>query len=544
MTIDTACSGSLISLDLACRYLDTGDADGAIVAGCSLYMNPEHNMDQSAMNATGSPTGRCWTFDARADGYIKAEAVNAIILKRLDDALRDGDPIRAVIRGTATNSDGWTPGIANPSADAQAAAIRRAYLRAGISDFTRTAYLECHGTGTLAGDPIEVKAAASVFAHGRSHPLRIGSVKSNIGHSEPAAGISGVLKTILALENGIIPGNPTFEIPSPNIDFASSMVAPSKAATPWPHGMLRRASVNSFGYGGSNAHAILEHPRITTSNFVSPQVSSYLTSEEDFFASEDEEEIDTLKVFVFSANDETSIQALSKAYIRHFSDPRVSIKLCDLAYTLSERRTRHFHRAYVISKMTNFKESQFVYGKQRATALRFGFVFTGQGSQWPQMGKELTQSFPVAKEVIADLDSALQSTKDPPQWLLMDELVQERSAQHMRLPEFSQPLVTAVQLALLAVLKSWGLTPNMVVGHSSGEIAAASACGLLTPEEAIEVAYLRGKASVAAPAQNYGMLAVGIGYDDIQPYLTTHTRVTVACVNSPRSVTLSGEICD
>jgi acyl transferase domain-containing protein len=188
MTLDTACSGSLISVDLACRYLDSGDADGAIVAG---YMNPEHNMDASAMNSAASPSGRCWTFDARADGYIKAEAINTIILKRLDDAIRDGDPIRAVIRGSSTNSDGWTPGIASPSSDAQAAAIRRAYARAGITHFGDTAYLECHGTGTLAGDPIETKAAAAVFSRDRELPLRIGSVKSNIGHSEPAAGISG-----------------------------------------------------------------------------------------------------------------------------------------------------------------------------------------------------------------------------------------------------------------------------------------------------------------------------------------------------------------
>lgn len=282
MTIDTACSGSLISVDLACRYLDTGDVDGAIVAGCNLYMNPEHNMDQSAMNATASPTGRCWTFDARADEYIKAEAINTIILKRLDDAIRDGDPFRGVIRGSATNSDGRTPGIANPSADAQAAAIRRAYARAGISDFTSTAYLECHGTGTLAGDPIEVKAAASVFSHERPLPLRIGSVKSNVGHSEPAAGISGVIKTVMAIESGVIPGNPAFEIPNPNIDFKASRVVLSKTVTPWPEGMLRRASVNSFGYGGSNAHAIIEHPRILMPDFEAPNVCSYL-ADEDFF---------------------------------------------------------------------------------------------------------------------------------------------------------------------------------------------------------------------------------------------------------------------
>ena len=178
MTIDTACSGGLISVDLACRYLQTRDADGAIVAGCNLYMSPEHNMDQSAVRVSASPSGRCHTFDIKADGYIKAEAVNMVVLKRLDDALRDGDPIRAIIRGSSTNSDGWTPGIASPSCEAQAIAIRRSYARAGLSDLQNTSYLECHGTGTQAGDPIEVTAVSTVFSSSRAadNPLLIGSV--------------------------------------------------------------------------------------------------------------------------------------------------------------------------------------------------------------------------------------------------------------------------------------------------------------------------------------------------------------------------------
>ena len=179
MTVDTACSGSLISIDLACRYLQSRDADGAIVAGCNLYMSPEHNMDVSPIRASASPTGRCHTFDAKADGYIKSEAINMVVLKRLDDALRDRDPIRAIIRGSSTNSDGWTPGIANPSSKAQAIAMRKAFARAGISNFHTASYIECHGTGTQAGDPIEVEAVASVFSEGRvaEQPLIIGSVR-------------------------------------------------------------------------------------------------------------------------------------------------------------------------------------------------------------------------------------------------------------------------------------------------------------------------------------------------------------------------------
>ena len=547
MTIDTACSGSLISVDLACRYLDTGDADGAIVAGCNLYMSPEHNMDQHAMTSAASPSGRCWTFDARADGYIKAEATNCLILKRLDDAVRDGDPIRAVIRGTSTNSDGWTPGIASPSADAQAVAIRRAYARAGINDLGATAYLECHGTGTLAGDPIECRAASSVFSKARSEgapPLRIGSVKSNIGHSEPAAGISGMLKTILTVERGIIPGNPTFEIPNPNIDFEGFGIKASKAATPWPMGMMRRASVNSFGYGGSNAHAIVEHPSVLIPGYESRLVTSYSSTEDDLFADEDEDT--SRRLLVFSANDETSLKAYVNGMVRHLANPAVKVDSGDLAYTLARHRTQHFHRGYAVADGPTLRESQVVYGK-RGPSPPIGFVFTGQGAQWPQMGRELLDKFPVARDTIKKLDQTLQLLPQgiAPLWTLEGELTQSRTAEHMRLPEFSQPLVTALQLALLSVLTSWGLKADSVVGHSSGEIAAAVASGHLSPEDGIKAAYFRGKAASDLQEQTtqngkLGMLAVGIGADDCKKYLDSRPNVRVACRNSPKSATLAG----
>ncbi|KAK4156109.1 hypothetical protein C8A00DRAFT_41378 [Chaetomidium leptoderma] len=543
---------SLIAVDLACRYLESGDAEGAIVAGCNLYMSPEHNMDQHAMTSAASPSGRCWTFDARADGYIKAEAINCLILKRLDDAVRHGDPIRAVIRGTSTNSDGWTPGIASPSPEAQAAAIRRAYARAGIANFGDTAYLECHGTGTLAGDPIECSAAASVFSASRSDefPLRIGSVKSNIGHSEPAAGISGMLKAVLAVERAIIPGNPTFGIPNPKINFEAYKLLASKASTPWPRGMMRRASVNSFGYGGSNAHAIVEHPAILVSGFEATSVTSYATesSTYDMFGA-DEDEVDTTRgLLVFSANDETSLRAHVKEYIRHLANPAVKVQSADLAYTLAQRRTRHFFRAYAVSDGAQFKESQVVYGKLASSTPRVGFVFTGQGAQWPRMGRDLLEKFPLARQTIQLLDQTLQTMADPPSWRLESELCEPRSPEHMRLPEFSQPLVTALQLALLAVLRDWGLEPAAVVGHSSGEIAAAVAAGCMSQEVGIKVAYLRGKAAKDMQKLHHqgvrlGMLAVGLGPEDVRRYyLESFPAVKIACRNSPKSVTLAGQV--
>lgn len=305
--------------------------------------------------------------------------------------------------------------------------------------------------------------------------------------------------------------------------------------------MLKRASVNSFGYGGSNAHAILEKSTVLAPKYKPPQTSSYLAVQEDIFAS-DEDEDGLRRVFVFSANDETSIKALSMAFVRHLSNPAVSIKPHDLAYTLSERRTRHFHRGYVVSKGMNIRVNQITYGKLRPSTPVIGFVFTGQGAQHPRMGRELIETFPVAKEMILRLDNTLQAMKKPPTWTLLQELTENRTPEHMRRPEFSQPLVTALQLAILAVLNDWGVRPSMALGHSSGEIAAAAAAGLLTPEEAIKVAYFRGQASLIVPSRNFGMLAAGLGQVDVEAYLLTFPAVKIACINSPKSVTLSGRV--
>ncbi|PYH83208.1 reducing type I polyketide synthase [Aspergillus uvarum CBS 121591] len=547
MTVDSACSASLVGVEVACRYLDTHQADGMLVAGASLWLTPEHNEEIGMMRMTQSATGKCHSFDAKADGYAKAEGMNVVYLKRLDDALRDGDPIRAVIRGTATNSDGRTPGIASPSAEAQSAAIRAAYANAGIKNFNDTQYLECHGTGTPAGDPIEVKGAAAVFAASRElgQDLVIGSIKSNIGHSEAAAGLSGLMKVVLALEHGVIPGNPTFITPNPNIDFAGSRVRATRMSIKWPETALdvRRASVNSFGFGGSNAHAILEN-----APFASSHVSSYKAITTDFFGDEEDEEdvagaedARPPKVLVLSANDQGSLKNYLNALAGHLINPSVSIDVDDLAYTLSERRSHLYYRAFAVSSTSGIDHGKVHFGQKAASAPRIGFVFTGQGAQWSQMGASLVKAFPQAREVIEELDQVLQKLPDAPKWSLLAELTEERTSEALRQPEFSQPLVTALQLAVLEVIKEWGIHPEAVVGHSSGEIAAAAAAGLITPDEAIKIAYYRGQAAKRFPPEEpLGMLAVGVDVETVERYLGPESNVQIACYNSPSSLTMSG----
>ncbi|KAB8201907.1 hypothetical protein BDV34DRAFT_228866 [Aspergillus parasiticus] len=544
MSLDTACSSSLVALDMACKFLQTGEINGAVIAASNLVLHPEYACDTGPIRNTHSPTGRCHTFDAKADGYIKAEGINAVILKRLDDAIRDGDPIRAVIRGTANNHSGRTPGIASPSADAQAAAVRTAYENANITDFSLTSYLECHGTGTLAGDPVEVAGISSVFAPSRAHdrPLQIGSIKSNIGHSETAAGLSGLMKAIMILETGLIPGNPTFETPNPKIDFSASRVKVSQSVVPFPNDVpFRRVGVNNFGFGGSNSHAILEEPRVVHLDYCPTHRSSYTSPSPDSIV---EGSAKQPYILCFSANNKDSLKCYIEKFSQHCSSPSVHLNVRDVAYTLGMRRSKHFHRGYLITdNLKNLDSTKVLYGKKSVNAVNVGFVFTGQGAQWPQMGLELLTSFPVARRCVERLEAVLQRLPNKPTWSLYEELTRPCSPDHVRNPELSQPLVTALQIAMIELFRSWAISPTSVVGHSSGEIAAAYAAGYLSDAEAIVVAYHRGMASQHGKLHDtppLGMLAVGLGAEQVTPYIDGLEGVEIACYNSPASVTLSG----
>ncbi|KAK3348484.1 putative polyketide synthase [Neurospora tetraspora] len=548
VTLDTGCSGSLVGLDMAVRAVQTQQADAAIVASSNLYLNPDHVVDnRGTMGKAHSPSGLCHTFDALADGYIKAEGVGCVIIKRLSDAVRDRDPIRAIVLGTATNSNGRTNGISSPSAEAQAAAIRAAYQNAGITDLNDTQYLECHGTGTPAGDPTEVRGVGHAFAATRDpdRPLIIGSIKGNVGHSEPVAGLSGLIKTILAIEHSVIPGNPLFVTPNPHIDFLGNKVKVSRTALPWPdtERKPKRASINSFGYGGANAHAIIQEADI---ELRAHHVNSISYANEGISSGTEEiVELDKPYTIVLSVNDASSLKNNIQSLVNHLGDPRAKLSLADLAYTLSDRRTRLWHRAFVTTRTTKIEASDFTIGKKADKIPKIGFVFTGQGAQWPQMGKQLLEFFPWTRSILEELDTVLQGVPNPPKWSLVEELTEPRSAEHVRKPEFSQPLVTALQLCIIALLESWGIKPSSVVGHSSGEIAAAYTAGFLGRAGAIKTAFYRGWATVNQNGKaepDVGMLAVGLGVEGVAPFLEKHQgKAWIACYNSPQSLTISGK---
>jgi acyl transferase domain-containing protein len=515
MTIRTACSSALVALNEACAAISRGDCVSALVGGVNLILAPGMSM---AMQEQGvlSSDGSCKTFSADANGYARGEAVTAVFIKPLADAIRDGNPIRAVVRATSHNADGKTPTLSQPSTDAQEALMRRAYELGGITDYAETAMVECHGTGTPTGDPIETRAVARVFGE---KGVYIGSVKPNLGHTEAASGLVSLLKMVKALEHRTIPPNIKFTSPNPNIPFEDGKLTVPTEPTPWPKDRLERVSVNSFGIGGANAHVILE-----SSATYNVPAAIYETPE-------------TPQLLLFTANSSKSITRLVdnyKAWVEKNPD-----KVSDLAYTLARRREHLPHRAFAI--VTNgVVESVSQPANSKSTKPpSVVMVFTGQGAQWPLMGRELLRSKEVFKSSIRSLDQHLQTTAgEKAKYSIEEELKKPGKKSRLSLAEFSQPLCTAIQIALVDTLKSAGIVPNAVIGHSSGEIAAAYASGALTAREAITAAHHRG--AVTSRQKRAGtMAAIGMSWEETEKYLVPN--VTIACDNSPKSVTISGD---
>ncbi|KAG7116294.1 Polyketide synthase-nonribosomal peptide synthetase like protein [Verticillium longisporum] len=516
MTIDTACSSSLIAVHQAVETLRNGTSRVAIAAGANLLL---------------SPSSRSHMWDADADGYARGDGVAAVVLKKLSDAIRDGDHIESIIRDTGVNQDGRTTGITMPSSTAQEALIRRTYSKAGLdltNPFERCQYFEAHGTGTPAGDPIEASAIQKAFFGAdntrvdSNDILYVGSIKTVIGHTEGTAGIAALMKASLAIQHSIIPPNMLFNKLSPAVEPFYKHLEIATAARSWPElpeGIPRRASVNSFGFGGTNAHAIVEQ-----------YVPGFWDQQKALF-----EQARRLSVWLENNSE---------------------VSLTDLAWTLATRRSkfpyRWFFSAGSVAQLRTKIDKRLGSTYEPINLLpslkpKILGIFTGQGAQWAAMGRSLIIGSKFVSKIVDCLEVSLSLLPDAPTWSLREELLAGADKSRIAQAALSQPLCTAVQVILVEMLKASGIGFEAVVGHSSGEIGAAYAAGLICAEDAIRIAYYRGLHSSLAKGtkgQKGAMLAVGTSVEDAQEFCAFEEmqgRICVAACNSSSSVTLSGD---
>ncbi|KAK8851669.1 ketoacyl-synt-domain-containing protein [Apiospora arundinis] len=588
MTIDTGCSASLVCLHNACQALRSGEIDMGLAGGAGLILTPNTMMPMTALNFL-SPDGKCYTFDERANGYGRGEGIGIIVLKRLTDAIRHNDNIRGVIRGSRVNQDGRTSGITLPSAEAQIRNIRAVYERAGLTP-DQTAFVECHGTGTPAGDHRELQAVSEALCQQRptDDPMYVGSIKTNLGHLEGCAGIAGVIKSILTIEHGIIPKHLNFEAPgSHRINFAEWKIKVPQENTKWPSDGLRRISVNCFGFGGTNAHVILDDAahylssRSMTAHHNS--VMSSMDSSKDpsmdptvvaTTLSQIKSRAKTIRriakgqqmpmqdrkshVFVFSAHTERALLQvlLNQAAYIETTERKDSVTFMeDLAYTLGCRRTKLQWRASVVAQtadelaknLQQITKSDLVRLQENKTP-RVAFVFGGQGAQWFAMGREL-MAFDIFLQSLVSASKFISRILSD-RFSLLEELLRSKDSSRVDDPVIAQPATTAIQVALVDLLVRYcGVSPAFVIGHSSGEIAAAYAMGAISRETAWELACWRGVCAQEMLTHNEEeykkgrMLAVGLSASEAETFISrvSKGKITVACINSPVSVTLSGD---
>ncbi|ROW08771.1 hypothetical protein VPNG_06429 [Cytospora leucostoma] len=625
--MDSACSSSLMAFDFACQGLRNRDCNMAVVTGSSLAFAPDGTLSLMKMNFL-SPYGRCHSFDDRADGYSRGEGFGVVIIKRLGDAIRDGDTIRAVVRSNGSNQDGHTPGVTQPSREMQAALIRETYTKADL-DIADTRFFEAHGidcvphqkkyTGTEPAHPWGIRLRPKLSAvslgqpgHQKNPFMCGGALKSNIGHLEGGSGLAAVIKTVMVLEKGIIPPNANFENLNPSIDADFHNLKFPTKITPWPSTGLRRASIASFGFGGSNSHVVLDdayhylssrglegihstylappswslianvsRSRLTLNGYCDDPVSlngsstnringhyqESVTYESTAMAkidSTNSNEITPIvesphdRLLILSAADEPGIKRLAEAYESYFEsfaseDPAAYEKSIDnLCYTLCARRSSLSWKSYaVVNSLESLEALSCTLSKPMKTRQNAEtvFVFTGQGAQYRNMGRSLF-SYAVFRDTIERFDEELLQLGCT--WSVSDVLKRQRSSVDINDPEISQTTTTALQIALYDLLQVLGVQVSLVVGHSSGEIAAAYASNALSLKSACKVSYYRGKcaSSLKLPrAQTPGvMMSVDLSEAEMQKaaeeFMANHPSRGVpyiACVNSPLNVTVSGD---
>ncbi|KAJ5170212.1 Acyl transferase/acyl hydrolase/lysophospholipase [Penicillium coprophilum] len=531
ITVDTACSSGLTAIHLACQTLRSGDAPYAIVTAAHLNIYPQSTIIYS-LSQLLSPEGKCYAFDDRATGgFGRGEGAASLVLKPLSAALEAGDHIYTVIKNTGVNQDGRTnAGLTVPSGEAQESLIRSVYASCGL-DPSQTRYVEAHGTGTAVGDPIEVGAIANIFGKQSAslEPAFIGSAKSNFGHLEGVSGLASVIKTAMMLEKGMLLPNTNFTNPNPKLHLEENNLQVLTEIQPWPKSGARRASINNFGIGGSNSHGIFEQAPPRPSQ--KPSKCSY--------------------IFALSANSEYSnrvqLSQLS-TYVRKHPPLFNQTIMEDLAFTLSARRSLLPWKTVITAnshtQLIEKLNAESLTPTRSTKRPLVGLVFTGQGAHWPQMGQELV-SYPVFQKSLQKSQVILQELGAT--WELQYELFRSAEDSQLGVAQISQVACCVIQIALVDLLRSWGLDITAVVGHSSGEIAAGYAAGHLSAATCIKVAYHRGMAAVEIKKQfpnvNGSMIAVGCSEAVLQPLLASLVcgLATIACKNSTSSFTVSGD---
>ncbi|MCD9591070.1 type I polyketide synthase [Streptomyces sp. 8ZJF_21] len=533
VTVDTACSASLVALHLAVQSLRLGECSLALAGGVHVMSTPGLFIEFSRQRGL-SEDGRCKAFSADADGFGPAEGVGVLLLERLSEARRNGHKVLAVVRGSAVNQDGASNGLTAPNGPSQQRVIQQALAGARLSG-NDVDVVEAHGTGTSLGDPIEAQALLATYGQDRTEeqPLLLGSVKSNIGHTQGAAGIAGVMKMVLAMEHGVVPESLHIAEPSPHIDWSSGKIALVRSATPWPEtGRPRRAAVSSFGFSGTNAHTILEQAPAEEPGPVE------LVSKQP-----------GVLPWVLSGKSEAALRAQAWRLLDRLHD-EPALRPVDIGLSLATTRAALDHRGVVqgrdreelMAGLTALAEGGMAAGVERGSVVagQTAFVFPGQGSQWVRMGVGLMDASPVFAARIEECAGALGEFTD---WSLVDVLRGAEGAPSLERVDVVQPVLFAVMVSLAELWRSLGVVPAAVIGHSQGEIAAACVAGALSLKDAARVVALRSQAIGRVLAGKGGMVSVALPVVEVRERIASwgEERISVAAVNGPSSVVVSGE---